>query len=143
MTGLIPGEARTLGIPSLFTFHNIHTVRTALERIEESGIDAAEFWSNLFFTHPPYNYEESRNSNPVDFLCSGIFSSHFINTVSPTFLREIVNNEHAFVPPHIQREVSEKFHAGCAAGILNSPDLSSIQPRIRTCPKPTTVTSCR
>ena len=124
MTGLIPGEARTLGIPSLFTFHNIHTVRSSLERIEESGIDAAEFWSNLFFTKPPYNYEESRSSNPVDFLCSGIFSSHFINTVSPTFLREIVNNEHAFVPAHIQREVSEKYHAGCAAGILNSPDLS-------------------
>ena len=59
MTGLIPAEARTLGIPSLFTFHNIHTVKSTLEVIEESGIDAAEFWSNLFFEKPPFNYEES------------------------------------------------------------------------------------
>ena len=37
MTGLIPAEARTLGIPSLFTFHNIHTVKATLEHIEDSG----------------------------------------------------------------------------------------------------------
>ena len=122
MTGLIPAEARALGIPSLFTFHNIHTVKTTLETIEESGIDAAEFWSNLYYQSPPHNYEQSRSQNPVDFLCSGLFASHFINTVSPTFLREIVNNQHDFVPPNIQAEVSAKHHAGCATGILNAPD---------------------
>lgn len=122
MTGLIPAEARALGIPSLFTFHNIHTVKTTLETIEESGIDAAEFWSNLFYQSPPHNYEQSRSHNPVDFLCSGLFASHFINTVSPAFLREIVNGQHDFVPPNIQAEVSAKHHAGCAAGILNAPD---------------------
>ena len=53
MTGLIPGEARTLGIPSLFTFHNIHTVRSSLERIEESGIDAAEFLEQSIFYKTP------------------------------------------------------------------------------------------
>ncbi|NLX26721.1 MAG: glycogen synthase [Lentisphaerae bacterium] len=122
MTGLIPAEARMLGIPSLFTFHNIHTVKTTLAHVEDRGIDAAEFWSNLFFSRPPGNYFEARENNPVDFLCSGIFSSHFINTVSPTFLREIVDNVHRFVPHDIQREVANKFHAGCAVGILNSPD---------------------
>jgi len=124
MTGLIPGEARMLGIPSLFTFHNIHTHKVTLEAIEDAGIDAAEFWSNLFYSWPPYNYEESRNSNPVDLLCSGVFSSHFINTVSPTFMKEIVNNEHDFVPENIQYEVAGKHQAGCASGILNSPDAS-------------------
>jgi starch synthase len=124
MTGLIPAEARMLGIPSLFTFHNIHTVKATLAQIEDIGIDAAEFWSNLFFSWPPYNYEESRNNNPVDFLCSGIFASHFINTVSPTFMKEIVDNQHDFVPSNIQWEVASKYHAGCASGILNSPDAS-------------------
>jgi ADP-glucose type glycogen/starch synthase len=124
MTGLIPGESRMLGIPSLFTFHNIHTHKVTLETIEDSGIDAAEFWSNLFYSWPPYNYEESRNCNPVDLLCSGIFSSHFINTVSPTFMKEIVENRHDFVPENIQYEVAGKYHAGCASGILNSPDTS-------------------
>ncbi len=122
MTGLIPGEARMLGIPSLFTFHNIHTMKTTLAHIEDRGIDAAEFWSNLFYSWPPSNYEESRNTNPVDLLCSGIFSSHFINTVSPTFMKEIVDNQHDFVPGNIQWEVAGKYHAGCATGILNSPD---------------------
>lgn len=124
MTGLIPGEARMLGIPSLFTFHNIHTIKATLAQIEDAGIDAAEFWSNLFYSWPPYNYEEARDTNPVDLLCSGIFSSHFINTVSPTFMKEIVENQHTFVPSNIQNEVASKYHAGCASGILNSPDVS-------------------
>ncbi len=122
MTGLIPAEARMLGIPSLFTFHNIHTIKTTLAHIEDCGIDAAEFWSNLYYNWPPYNYEESRDRNLVDLLCSGIFSSHFINTVSPTFMKEIVENQHTFVPNNIQVEVASKYHAGCASGILNSPD---------------------
>ena len=122
MTGLIPAESRMLGIPSLFTFHNIHTVKTTLAHIEDRGIDAAEFWSNLFYEWPSANYFEARDNNPVDFLCSAIFSSHFINTVSPTFLKEIVEDRHDFVPKNIQYEVASKYHAGCASGILNSPD---------------------
>jgi ADP-glucose type glycogen/starch synthase len=125
MTGLIPGEARMLGIPSLFTFHNIHTVKTTLAHIEDRGIDAAEFWSNLYYSWPPSNYFDARESNPVDLLCSGVFSSHFINTVSPTFMKEIVDDAHSFVPKNIQWEVACKYHAGCASGILNSPDASS------------------
>ena len=125
MTGLIPGEARMLGIPSLFTFHNIHTIKATLAQIEDAGIDAAEFWSNLFYSWPPSNYWESRDVNPVDLLCSGVFASHFTNTVSPTFLKEIVDNQHAFVPPNIQHEVAQKYHANCAAGILNAPDASA------------------
>ncbi|MCK5675545.1 MAG: glycogen/starch synthase [Verrucomicrobia bacterium] len=125
MTGLIPGEARMLGIPSLFTFHNIHTIKTTLATIEDAGIDAAEFWSNLFYSWPPYNYEESRDSNLLDLLCSGIFASHFINTVSPTFMKEIVDNQHNFVPGDIQWEIASKYQAGCATGILNSPDASA------------------
>ncbi|HEY5653064.1 MAG TPA: glycogen/starch synthase [Pontiella sp.] len=124
MTGLIPAEARMLGIPSLFTFHNIHTVKATLAHIEDRGIDAAEFWSNLFYAWPSANYFEARDNNPVDFLCSGIFASHFINTVSPTFMREIVENKHSFVPGNIQWEVACKYHAGCASGILNSPDVA-------------------
>ncbi|MEN7973471.1 MAG: glycogen/starch synthase [Verrucomicrobiota bacterium] len=125
MTGLIPGEARMLGIPSLFTFHNIHTVKTTLAHIEDRGIDAAEFWSNLFYSWPPSDYFDARENNPVDFLCSGIFSSHFINTVSPTFMKEIVDNQHDFVPGNIQWEAASKYHSGCASGILNSPDASA------------------
>ena len=35
MTGLIPGAARRMGIPCLFTVHNIHTSKVTLENIED------------------------------------------------------------------------------------------------------------
>ena len=72
--------------------------------------------------YPPYNYEESRNSNMIDLQASGCFAAHFINTVSPTFLKEIVNGWHSFIPDSIRSEIRNKFNAGCAAGILNAPD---------------------
>lgn len=124
MTGLIPAAARRMGIPCLFTVHNIHTQKLSLARVEDAGIDAAEFWTNLYYAYPPYNYEESRNSNPIDLQASGCFAAHFINTVSPTFLTEIVNGWHAFIPDSIRNEIRSKYYAGCAAGILNAPDAS-------------------
>ena len=124
MTGLVPAAARRMGIPSLFTVHNIHTQKLNLAQIEDAGIDAAEFWQNLYFSYPPYNYEESRNNNQIDLQASGVFGAHFINTVSPTFLQEIVNGWHSFIPDSIRNEIRNKFNAGCAAGILNAPDPS-------------------
>ena len=124
MTGLIPAAARRLGIPSLFTVHNIHTHDLTLAQIEDRGIDAAEFWPNLYYKRQPINYEETRDSNPVDSLASGIFAAHFINTVSPTFLDEIVRGDHPFVPAAIRSEMTGKRLAGCASGILNAPDAS-------------------
>ncbi len=124
MTGLVPGMARRLGIPCLFTIHNIHTHEVLLERIEYEGIDAAEFWPYLYYTRPPLNYEETRGANPVDMLTSGVFAAHFINTVSPTFLEEVVDGRHAFVPEQIRKEIAQKKHSGCAVGILNAPDAS-------------------
>lgn len=129
MTGLIPAAARRLGIPSLFTVHNIHTHDLTLAQIEDRGIDAAEFWPLLYYKRPPLNYEETRENNLVDSLASGIFASHFINTVSPTFLDEIVRGEHSFVPPAIRTEIASKKLAECAVGILNAPD-SSYDPTI-------------
>jgi starch synthase len=123
MTGLIPSFARRMKIPSLFTVHNIHTQKTTVETIENGGIDAAFFWKNIYFERAPFNYEESRSGNPVDLLTSGIFAAHFINTVSPTFLKEIVDGVHdSFVPWHIRQEMCNKYYAGCAKGILNAPD---------------------
>lgn len=122
MTGLIPAAARRMGIPSLFTVHNIHTQKLTLDWVEDMGIDAAEFWNNLYYSYPPYSYEESRSNNQIDLQASGCFASHFINTVSPTFLKEIVDGWHSFVPDSIRNEIRNKYNAGCASGILNAPD---------------------
>jgi starch synthase/alpha-amylase len=123
-TGLIPAMARQLDIPCLFTIHNIHTVKCLLSEIEERGIDSASFWHNLFFEHFPSNYENTRGSIPIDFLTSGVFAAHFVNTVSSQFLKEMVEGRHGFVKNSMQREMSNKCNAGCAVGILNTPDPS-------------------
>jgi len=124
MTGLIPAVAREHGIPSLFTIHNVHTVKTTLAQMEDRGIDAAYFWQNLYFEDMATGYEQVRETNPVDLLTSGIFAAHFVNVVSPTFLNEIVEGKHPFVEPQIHRELANKEQAECAAGILNAPDPS-------------------
>lgn len=122
MTGLIPAMARQMGIPCLFTIHNIHTVTTNMAHIEDRGIDAAAFWHHLYFRTPPVNYEESRESNCVDFLTSGVFAAHYVNTVSPTFLKEIIEARHPFVETCLREELTNKWNAGCADGVLNAPD---------------------
>jgi starch synthase/alpha-amylase len=124
MTGLVPAMARRNGIPCLFTIHNIHTVKTTMAHIEDRGIDTADFWQNLYFERMCWNYEETRENNPVDFLTSGVFAAHFVNTVSPTFLREIIDGWHEFIEPPLRRELTNKWRAGCAVGILNAPDPS-------------------
>jgi len=124
MTGLIPAVAKRLGIKSLFTLHNIHTERLPLSQIEDRGIDAAEFWNECYYMRPPHSYEETRDHNPVDLLTTGIFASDHVNSVSPTFLSEIVDGRHSFVPSHINHELWEKCNSGNASGILNAPDVS-------------------
>jgi ADP-glucose type glycogen/starch synthase len=124
MTGIIPAVARRLNIPCLFTVHNIHTQERTLAEIEDRGIDAAAYYKHLYYSRQPASYEESRGNNPVDFLASGIFASHYINSVSPTFLDEVCDGRHDFVPGHIRWQMRTKRDAGCAAGILNAPDPS-------------------
>jgi len=122
MTGLIPAMARELGIPCLFTIHNIHTVKSTLAHIEDRGIDAAYFWHHLYFTDYAEEYESARETIPVDFLTSGVFAAHFVNTVSQRFLDEVVQGRHDFVEHHLRQELTNKANAGCATGILNAPD---------------------
>ena len=124
MTGLVPAMTRRLGIPCLFTLHNIYTEKCLLSHIEDVGIDAAYFWQNLFYDRYPQSYEESRSTNPVDSLSSGVFAAHFVNTVSPTFLREIISGRHIGLDQFLCRELACKHASECAAGILNAPDPS-------------------
>ena len=124
MTGLIPAMARQMGIPCLFTVHNVHTVKTTLAFIEDRGIDAASFWQHLYFEFMAERYETTRETNPIDLLTSGVFAAHFVNVVSPNFLAEIVDGRHDFVYPPLRQELTNKVQAACAAGILNAPDPS-------------------
>jgi len=121
MTGLIPAFARQTGIPCLFTIHNIHSMKTSMALIEESGIDVQYFWDHLYFDRMPYGYDESRDTNTIELLTSGVFAAQFVNIVSTTFLREIIMGQHDFTSLPLQQELKNKFDAGCAFGILNAP----------------------
>jgi glycogen synthase len=121
MTGLVPAMARTHGIPCLFTLYNLNTVKLCLADIEEQGIDAQAFWQHCYYDRMPWNYEETRHANPVDLLVSGVFGSHFVNTVSPSFLAQIVREETDFIAPALKQELQNKLRSGCLTAIEHAP----------------------
>lgn len=124
MTALIPSVSKRLGIPSLITVHNIHSERLTMGEVEDRGIDASEYWENMYFTGSPANYEDARHNKQIDFLATGIFAADHVNSVSKTFLYEVVEGKHTFVPKAIQSELANKLYSGHATGILNAPDAS-------------------
>jgi starch synthase/alpha-amylase len=124
MTGLIPAAARRLNIPCFYTVHDLYTVKAPLSYVEDIGIDGAAFWQYLFYERMPSSYQETRESNPVDFLISGIHAAHFVNTVNPSFLIERIGERHDFESMPLLRELSYKINSGCAYGIHNVPDPS-------------------
>ncbi len=125
MTGPVPAAARGMGIPSIFTMHNLHDETTNLAHIEDRGIDSAGFWSHLYYSRYPYSYEETRDRNPVSMLASGILAADRVNTVSPTFLEELsIGGRNT--PWQVGDAIRGKISAGHASGILNSlPDRRS------------------
>ncbi len=125
MTGLVPAAARSMGIPSIFTMHNLHDEVSTLAEIEDRGIDSATFWSHLYYSHYPHSYEETRSHDAVSMLGSGILAADRVNTVSPSFLGELAIGGHN-APWQVADAVRGKINAGHASGILNSlPDRRS------------------
>lgn len=127
MTGLIPAAAKAKGIKSLFTLHNIFTEKQTLYSIEKSGIRPLDFFEDLYFEKFPQNLKENwkkyYRTNKVDFTSSGIFASDFFNTVSKTFLQELVDDYFSdIVPRPIYQVIKQKYNEGKAAGIQNAPN---------------------
>lgn len=120
MTGLVPAAARSMGMKSLFTIHNLHDERSTLAEIEDRGIDAARFWQHLHYERFPGSYEESRDWNPVSFMPSAIHSADSVNTVSTSFLHEMMEGRHSAAWP-LADSLLAKHHHGRAAGIVNAP----------------------
>lgn len=123
MTGLIPAAVKGRGIKCLFTVHNTHTLNVTLAHLEDRGVPAYDFWYHCYYLNYGGSYEASRNTNPVDPLATGIFASDHVNVVSPTFLAEVVDGHHHFVPDPVRAELRHKHFANAATGILNAPDV--------------------
>ncbi len=135
MTGLLPSAARSRGIPSLFTCHNIFTALETPHALYEQGIEVDPFLEHLYFERHPDSFpsaEMNYRQNRVDFLTSGLFAATRINTVSPTFLREIAEgafSEFDLIPEPVRRVIAKRFGEGAASGILNAP-MPTADPRV-------------
>jgi starch synthase len=123
MTALIPAAARQMGIPSLFTIHNLHNEHCSLAEIEDRGIDAAAFWRQLHYDHFPQDYETTRQWNTVNWMASAIHAADHVNTVSPSFLQELLEGRH-HSSPALAGNLHGKMHHAAAEGILNALDAS-------------------
>jgi starch synthase/alpha-amylase len=114
MTGLIPAAAKKLEIPCLFTIQNLETSKSSLSFVEDIGIDAADFWQHLFYDRYPLNYEETRESNPIDLLLSGILSADFVDTANYDFLTKMGEKQSSFAELPILRLLVKKRETGFA-----------------------------
>jgi starch synthase len=130
MTGLVPAAAKAAGIKSLFTLHNVFTEHAPCCDIDRSGIDVRRITEHLYFRDFPADSAENWRTNGVDFTATGIHSADIVNTVSPTFLEEMISGQFdRLVPPGVGRAMREKHAAGRTIGILNAPG-DSDDPRI-------------
>ena len=122
MTGLVPAAAKERGIKSLFTLHNVFTERTTPQNIDKSGIDIRRFMDRLYFDEFPKDPLHTWRNVGVDFLASGIFAADMVNTVSETFLDEVLAGEFPdTIPRNIRSAMQQKASRGQICGILNAP----------------------
>jgi starch synthase len=124
MTGLIPPMARRNNIPSIFTLYRPDAPRLPLSVIEERGIDAASFWQNCYYARMPVNYQESRDTNPVDLLASGVFGAHVAQALSQTFLDELMDERRGPEGAALRSELRNKAQARGLAAVPPAPDPS-------------------
>ena len=124
MTGLIPAMARRNGIACLFTLYRLDSPKLLLSTIEERGIDAASFWQHCFYSRMPINYDETRNTNPLDLLASGVFAAHTATTLSQAFLDTLTDALNNAGSPLLKAELQNKWRAGNLCAIAPAPDPS-------------------
>jgi starch synthase len=130
MTGLVPAAAREKGIKSIFTLHNVFTEYDSPSAIDRMGIDVRRFMAHLYMADYPEAWRDNWNGNRVDFTASGIHAADVVNTVSPTFLYELVRGEFGnIVPPSVRAAIRIKDDNGRALGILNAPS-DTVDPRL-------------
>jgi len=123
MTGLIPAAAKKVEIPCLFTVHKFDTACSILADVEDIGIDAAGFWQNLFYDSYPGSYEQTRDTNPLDLLLSGILAASHVNTAGPAPMPNTAAGKSDYIDSPLGQVLAQKWQAGCACEIPGSMSL--------------------
>jgi starch synthase/alpha-amylase len=137
MTGLIPAAADKIGIPCLYTVQKFDSARSLLAFAEDIGIDAAGFWQNLFYDRYPGSYEQTRDTNPLDLLLSGILAASHVNTADPLLWSGIAEGRSDFMNSPLGKLLAQKWNAGCACG-----PTASANPRFKPTIEKKSLCSC-
>ena len=124
MTGLIPAAVKEYDVPCLFTVQNADSAKSLLSDVEDRGIDAAAFWRHLFYDRFPGAYEETRDTNPLDLLLSGILAAQQVETASCLLLPDIVKGQSKIFYACLRQVLACKYEAGCACHMAATPDPS-------------------
>jgi starch synthase len=121
MTGLIPAAAKEYGISCLFTIRSSDSAKSLLSDVENRGIDAAAFWRHLFYDRFPGDYEDTRDTNPLDLLLSGILAAQQVETVNLPLLANTAKCRSKNFYACLRHVLAGKFDAGCVCGMAESP----------------------
>ena len=124
MTGLIPAAAKEYEIPCLFTVQNAESAKSLLSDVEDRGIDAAAFWRRLFYDRFPGDYEDTRNTNPLDLLLSGILAAYYVETANFLLLPNPANSRSKAFYTCLRQVLTGKYGAGCACAMAGIPGAS-------------------
>ncbi len=129
MTGLIPAAAKSVRIRSLMTFHNVFTWHQSPSSLRANSIDIGDFWRHLIIGDKPGTSYKSfsqilASDKRVDLMNSGLHAADFINTVSRTFLKEMVEGyfkEHNIMSNLMRQIIIRRNQEERAVGIRNAP----------------------
>ena len=132
MTGLIPAAATVYEMPCLFTVQTAESAKSLLSDVEDRGIDAAAFWRRLFYDRFPGDYENTRATNPLDFLLSGILAARYVETANFLLLPNPANGRSKASYTCLRQVLAGKYDAGCACAMAGIPDLATNTPSDKT-----------
>jgi len=125
MTGLIPAAAKEYELPCLFTVQNADSAKCLLTDVEDKGIDAAAFWRRLFYDRFPGDYKNTRDTNPLDLLLSGILAARYVETANFVLLPNAACGDSQASYTCLRQVLAEKSNAGCAFTIAAAYDPST------------------
>ncbi|WP_155302208.1 glycogen/starch synthase [Desulfosarcina widdelii] len=123
-TGLIPAVARRNGIPCLFTLYHTESAKVLLSTIEDQGLNIKSFWEYCFFSRMPDNYAESKDTNFLDLLASGIFSASQVNTLSQTYQDALVEDGGLHASPILKSVLKQRLREGKLSALAPAPNTS-------------------
>lgn len=98
--------------------------KVLLSKIEAQGIDIKLFWQNCYYSEMPKGYKETKNTNALELLTTGIFSASLVNTLSWTVLRSLIDEDNTSILPSLKLELQKKYHDGCLFALPPAPDAS-------------------